>query len=160
MNELYFPVNIITFLIIKFILGFISDGFLNLFSQKFKSFSSLKPYFKHYGTLPAMIYAGLTVMIVGLIMITFYAAITKQFGKLTINVHSIYFLILSFLFGFIFDIIINKAGIFGNLLDKYYYAVTDIGSAILGGLALLFTTFISLSIIYIVEKIKKRKKRN
>ena len=46
MNELYFPVNIFIFLLIKFFLGFICDGFLNLFSQKFKAFASLKPYFQ------------------------------------------------------------------------------------------------------------------
>ena len=103
-----------------------------------------------------MLLAGLTVLGVSGMVILCYSLITKQFGKININVNILYILAMSFVFGFIADVLINKSRIFKNLLDLYYNKVTSLGSAALGGLALLFTTGMVVLFFVILNVIKSR----
>lgn len=146
-------INIILFLLLQFFVGCFSDFVLNILSRHFQTFSSLEGYFKHYKAIRAMIYAGLTVLISAIFVLFTFTLFSNQFGELNIDVNIFYILLLSFIFGVLIDFLINKLKIFGKWLDKYYKKVTTIGSAILGGSAILFSSLITLGIISIINRL-------
>ena len=113
--------NIVTFLFINFIVGFIADIILNDLSRKpasqvfpSKIIQSLNIYFINKSIIQAAIYAGLTVIFVLIPTIYLFNLYFDIFEN------TLLFSIFSFITGFISDIIIDKLNIFGNTLKPFY----------------------------------------
>jgi hypothetical protein len=136
--------NIILFVFINFIIGFVSDIFLNYFSKQFKFLSSLKPYFKNQSVIKCAIDAGLTI-IFALFINMFISYYLLGFIIPNNSKQLLYFCILAFILGYILDIIIYKIKIFGNRLNTYY---KKIGPGFWGASAFVFSIVIS----YIIKK--------
>tara|TARA_B110000495_G_C22857498_1_gene500007 strand:+ start:172 stop:639 length:468 start_codon:yes stop_codon:yes gene_type:complete len=148
----------ILFLLLNFVIGFFSDIVLNLLAnQDIKFLKTLKPYFANKSVTKAALYAGITVIIiVGIIMSIFKITYDKYLPG-TINEYLIYLLI-TFVIGFIADIVIYKINIFPKL--KLYYQT--VGKGLWGALAVLFSVIISLFGLYLyqtkdiwIQKLKK-----
>lgn len=126
---------ILYFVIVNFIVAFISDIVLNLsgFVQ------SLQPYFQDKTVLESATYAGLTILIALLITMVFSSAL---FGFTVPNSNSklVKYCVLAFILGYIMDIIINRMHIFGDSLDLYY---ATLGEGFWGAAAFLFSIVIS-----------------
>ena len=147
------------FVFINFIVSFFSDIILNdlannkLYKSKSKIILSLKDYFENKSIIVSGIYAGLTVIIC--------LIITSLISKLILNFYFpnnlkelIYFNILSFLTGYIADILIDKLNIFGSSLYKYYKIA---GAGFWGAIAFIFSINTSYLINYILCELFKQK---
>ena len=138
-----------TFLFINFIIGFISDIILNDLSRKpastifpSKIIQSLNSYFVNKSIIQAANYAGLTVIIVLIPTILLFNLYFNLFEN------KLLFTIVSFITGFISDIIIDKMNLFGNSLKPFYKLA---GSGFWGGMAIAFSVFLSYLIqIYLL----------
>lgn len=139
------------FLIFNALIGFFSDVVINILTHMNLSFlNSLKPYFDNKSVFKAAFYASITVLIiVGFIMELFDLIYDKYLPE-TKNEYII-FIILTFIIGFLSDIIINRVNIFPRL--KEYYK--DVGEGLWGGLAILFSVIISLILLYIYNNYDK-----
>ncbi len=117
-------------LYINFIIGFISDIFLNIMSRYnvTEIISSLLPYFKENGVFKSSLLAGLTTYVSALITL-------RIFGKSIIG---------SFIVGYILDIIIDRTNIFGDSLKPYYKIA---GAGFWGGVAIMFAMIVSLFVL-------------
>ena len=137
----------ILFLVFNFLIGFFSDIVLNLLAnQDIQFLSTLKPYFANKSVAKAALYAGLTVIIiVGIIMSIFQLTYDKYLPE-TVNEIVVYLLI-TFIIGFIADIVIYKINIFPKL--KLYYQ--KVGKGLWGGLAILFSVIASLIGLYLYQ---------
>lgn len=138
--------NIHIFLIINFIIGFVSDIVLNKLSYyNFMKLNTLRPYFENKTIMVAALYAGITVyVIVGIISIVF-RIFNKRYLPSTQKEYIIY-LLLTFVIGFIADYIIYWIDIFPKL-ELYY---KEVGKGLWGGLAILFSVMIGLLIKHII----------
>jgi H+/Cl- antiporter ClcA len=150
--------NEILFLVFNFLIGFFSDIVLNILAnQDIQFLKSLKPYFANKSVSKAALYAGITVVIiVGIIMSIFQLTYDKYLPE-TVNEYFIYLLI-SFVIGFIADIVIYKINIFPKF--KLYYQ--KVGKGLWGSLAILFSVITSLIGLYLyqnkdiwIQKVKK-----
>ena len=145
--------NIITFLFINFLIGFISDIILNDLSRKpaslifsSKIIKSLNIYFINKSIIQAGIYAGLTVVFVLLPTIIIFNMYYDIFDN------KILFTIFSFITGYLSDIIIETLNIFGDTLKPFYKIA---GSGLWGGLAIAFSVILSYLIqIYLLPILK------
>ena len=137
--------NELLFLIFNALIGFFSDIIINILTHMNLSFlNSFKPYFQNKSVFKAAFYASITVLIiVGFIMELFDLIYDKYLPE-TKNEYII-FIILTFILGYISDIIINRVNIFPKL-KKYY---KDVGEGLWGGLAIVFSVIISLILLYI-----------
>ena len=137
--------NELLFLIFNALIGFFSDIVINILTHMNLSFlNSLKPYFQNKSVFKAAFYASITVLIiVGFIMELFDLIYDKYLPE-SQNEY-IVFIILTFILGYISDIIINRVNIFPRL-KKYY---KDVGEGLWGGLAIVFSVIISLILLYI-----------
>lgn len=137
--------NELLFLIFNALIGFFSDIVINILTHMNLSFlNSFKPYFQNKSVFKAAFYASITVLIiVGFIMELFDLIYDKYLPE-TKNEYII-FIILTFILGYISDIIINRVNIFPKL-KKYY---KDVGEGLWGGLAIVFSVIISLILLYI-----------
>jgi hypothetical protein len=140
MNTVY------TFIFINFIVSFISDIVLNDLStlNNYKSLSSLAPYFKDKYIVEAGLYAGLTIVVVlvGLISlsnITLGYYIPKRGYQLA------QYCCLAYILGYVIDVLIEKLSVFGTSLDKFYETV---GSGHSGAIAFVFSIMISYFLQY------------
>jgi hypothetical protein len=138
----------IIFLLINFIVGFVSDIILNDLSRKpasrifqSKIIRSLRPYFIRKSIIQAAIYAGITVVIVLLPTIYIFNIYFDVFE----NIFN--FILLSFCMGYIADILIDKLNIFGKTLKPYYNIA---GSGLWGGMAIMFSVIISYIIQFVI----------
>ena len=138
--------NIHIFLIINFIIGFVSDIVLNKLSYyNVMKLNTLRPYFENKTIVEAALYAGITVyVIVGIISIIF-KLLNKRYLPSTQKEYVIY-LLLTFVIGFIADYIIYWIDIFPKL-ELYY---KEVGKGLWGGLAILFSVMIGLLIKHII----------
>jgi uncharacterized membrane protein len=138
----------ILFLSSNALIGFVSDIILNYLSNyKILNLHTLKPYFQNKSTFMAALYAMITVLIiVVIIMQTFKLYYNKTLPENTKE--TLVYLILTFVIGYIADILIHKLDIFPKL--KLYYRV--IGSGLWGGLAILFSVSISLLLLYLYNR--------
>jgi len=138
----------IYFLVINFFIGLFSDIILNYLthapSNYVKPLSSLKPYFSNKSVMKAAIYAGITVIIIVAMITNTFKLFYQKPLPTTVNEYLV-FLMITFAYGYICDIIINRCNIF-PLLKKYY---NELGEGLWGGLAILFSVVISLIIIYL-----------
>jgi hypothetical protein len=142
--------NIYIFLIINFIIGFLSDIILNHLSHfNFMKLNTLRPYFENKTMFEAALYAGITVFIIILAIIGIYYIIYKRYLPNTLNEYII-FLLISFVVGYIGDYIIYWIDIFPGL--KLYY--NQVGIGLWGAIAILFSVIISLFILFGLNKLK------
>jgi H+/Cl- antiporter ClcA len=139
------------FLIFNALVGFFSDIVLNIIAKHdiYKPITTLRPYFEDKTMFQAAFYALLTVIIiVGIIMKIFQLFYNKYLPE-TKKEYVIYF-ILTFIVGYIGDIVIYKLNIFPKL--KEYYKV--VGKGLWGALAILFSVVLSLIGIHVYRNIK------
>ncbi len=104
------------------------------------------PYFKNKTTIEAGIYAGLTILsaIIPLILIS-----KKLFVEyIPTNNNIIIIIIIGFIIGYIYDIIIDKFNIFGEPLKPFY---KEHGSGFLGGASVVFTILVYKFMVYFVN---------
>lgn len=141
MTELY------SFLTIIFIVTFICDLILNFLSRQTlapKSIKALKSYFDYYNNITLTgVYASITVIVCYLItaLITF---LLFNFCVPT-NMNQLYMILLiAAPVGYISDIIIYKAKIFGSTLDSFY---KEAGAGLYGALSFIFAIVISFFLI-------------
>ena len=136
------------FLSLNSLIGFTSDIVLNhLSNYKILNLHTLKPYFQNKSVITAGLYAMITVLIiVVIIMQTFRLYYNKTLPENTKE--TLVYLLLTFIIGYIADILIHKLDIFPKL--KLYYKV--IGSGLWGGLAILFSVSISLLFLYLYNR--------
>ena len=134
------------FILLNFWIGFFSDMVLNFLSttsgsKLFNSqiIKSLRPYFKKRGILQAAIDAGLTVIIVLMIVMATSSLILGFSTPNNIKQLS-FFLPIAFIYGWIADVFIRDFKIFGGDLDKYYSVA---GAGLWGAAAITFSIIIS-----------------
>ena len=133
------------FLIFNALMGFFSDVVINILTHMNLSFlNSLKPYFENKSVFKAALYASITVLIIVVFIMELFDLFYDKYLPETKNEYII-FIILTFIIGYISDIIINRINIFPRL--KEYYK--DVGDGLWGGLAIVFSVIISLILLYI-----------
>jgi len=144
------------FLLFNSKIAFLSDIILNILATKkikilekysfMDSLKTLKPYFENKSMFQAAFYALLTVIIiVGIIMKIFQIFYDKYLPET--NKEIFIYLVLSFIVGYIGDILIYKLNIFPKL--KLYYRV--VGKGLWGAIAIVFSVFMSLIYLYIYK---------
>ncbi len=127
-------------------IAFFSDILLNILSRHIKLFYTLKPYFQNKSMFEAAFYALLTVIIiVGIIMKIFQIFYDKYLPET--NKEIFIYLVLSFIVGYIGDILIYKWNIFPRL--KTYYRV--VGKGLWGAIAIVFSVFMALVYLYLYK---------
>jgi hypothetical protein len=136
--------SIIIFLLLNFIVSFMSDIILNDLSTNFNIIKSLQPYFYKQSIIKCAFDAGMTVLFALVINMLFSYFL---FGFIVPNsfTNLIYFCILAFFIGYILDILIYKFKVFGNRLNVYY---KKFGAGLWGSLAFVFSIVIS----YFIKK--------
>lgn len=144
----------ILFLLFNAKIAFFSDILLNIlatrnigFLEKYSfmnSLKTLKPYFVNKSMFQAAFYALLTVVIiVGIIMKIFQIFYDKYLPE---NKKEIFiYLVLSFIVGYIGDILIYKLNIFPRL-QKYYRVV---GKGLWGAIAIVFSVIVAFILLYL-----------
>ena len=146
----------ILFLLLNAKIAFFSDILLNILANSnikffknsgfYNSLKTLKPYFENKSPFLAAFYALLTVIIiVGIIMKIFqifYDKYLPEKGK-----EIFIYLVISFIVGYVGDILIYKLDIFPRL--KTYYRV--VGKGLWGAIAIVFSVFMSLIYLYIYK---------
>jgi len=146
--------NELLFLLLNAKIAFFSDILLNIlansklfqYSGLFNKIRTLKPYFQNKSMFLAAFYALLTVVIIiGIIMKTFHIIHDKYLPES--KKEYFIFLVISFLIGYLGDIIIYKINIFPKL--KQYYRV--VGKGLWGALAIVFSIIIALLYLYIYQ---------
>ena len=143
--------KISTFILINFIVAFLSDITLNDLSRaplsnshNLDTIKTLKIYFENKSILWAGVLAGLTIIFALVLLIV----INKLLFKYWIPenwLDLLKFCILAFFIGYIVDIIIDKLNIFGNTLKPFYKKA---GSGFWGAFAFVFSIVIS----FIIQK--------
>lgn len=151
--------NYYFFIFINFMVSLFSDIILNdlankkLYNTKSKIILSLKEYFDNKSIIISGIYAGLTVII----CLIFTGIISKFIFNFNLpdNLKNLFlFNILSFITGYIADILIDKFNIFGKSLDNYY---KQAGAGFWGAIAFIFSINISYFINFILCELFKQK---
>ena len=148
------------FLLLNAKIAFLSDIILNILATKkikflekysiMDSLKTLKPYFENKTPFQAAFYALLTVIIiVGIIMKIFQIFYNKYLPESSKEVFI--YLVLSFIVGYVGDILIYKWDIFPRL--KTYYRV--VGRGLWGAIAIVFSVFMSLIYLYIFNNFDK-----
>ena len=142
------------FILINFCIGFFSDIALNILTKKNVEYlSSLKPYFSNKSALRAAVYAGITVAVIVFVISKIFKETYKYYGEPNKELPATYeeyqiFIIITFLIGYLADIIIYKVNIFPKL--KQYY--NDIGYGLWGGLAIVFSVVVSFVLLYLYRE--------
>ena len=132
------------FILINGLVGFFSDIVLNgLSNYKLMNLNTLRPYFNHHSIVGAATLASITTMVVVYIICFVYKLIYDKYLPKT-NRERIVFVILTFIIGYIADVIIHRLNIFPKL--KLYYKV--VGGGLWGGLAITFSVILSYLILY------------
>ena len=142
--------TIILYILLNFAVSFFSDVTLNDLSRPPLSnlignntiIFSLRPYFQNKSIIQSGIYAGLTI-VSALILNMFLSKIAFGFYVPSKNIELMKFLLLAFPLGYVIDIFISRAHIFGGGLIKYYQVA---GEGFWGATSFLF----SLAISYIL----------
>ena len=148
------------FLLFNAKIAFLSDIILNILATKkikilekysfMDSLKTLKPYFENKSMFQAAFYALLTVIIiVGIIMKIFQVFYDKYLPES--NKEIFIYLVISFILGYVGDILIYKWDIFPKL--KTYYRV--VGKGLWGAIAIVFSVFMSLIYLYIIHNYDK-----
>lgn len=138
------------FIIINFCVAFLSDIILRFLSKQNINpiLTSLKLYFKNKSIIYAGFLAGLTIVSALLISIS-VSYLCYGFLMPSNYKELIYFLIISFILGYIIDYLIYKWQIFGKSLNKYYQLA---GAGFWGAIAFLFSIIVSYLLLYLIYK--------
>jgi hypothetical protein len=150
----------ILFIIVLFCVSFISDLILNDLTRhplnkthNSSIIKSLETYFSDKSIIISGIYAGLTVVIsyLLLIMLNLISPLREAvYSKL--NNKTLYKLLtelcIAFIFGYIIDVVIYKARIFGSSLDNYYFVA---GAGAWGAAAFIFAIIITYVLLRFVK---------
>ena len=132
------------FILINGFVGFFSDMVLNgLSNYKLMNLNTLRPYFNHHSIVGAATLASITTMVVVYIICFLYKSLYDKYLPET-NRERIVFVILTFIIGYIADVLIHRLNIFPKL--KLYYKV--VGGGLWGGLAITFSVILSYLILY------------
>lgn len=135
------------FILINGLVGFFSDIVLNgLSNYKLMNLNTLRPYFNHHSIVGAATLASITTMVVVYIICFLYKLIYDKYLPKT-NRERIVFVILTFIIGYIADVLIHRLNIFPKL--KLYYKV--VGGGLWGGLAITFSVILSYLILYYIN---------
>lgn len=130
--------NTTDFIIVNFFVGFFSDIFLNVISFNTKYLQSLRKYFNNLSVTRAAIYAGLTIVSALIPTMLIYKILTNKYVPKS-NKDLIYFVILTFIIGYVYDILIEQYNVFPDL-DEYYELY---GAGFWGAFAFVFSVVIS-----------------
>ena len=142
------------FIIINFIVSAISDIVIQYFAYQPDAnarLKSLRHYYKVYGKMLAIVLAGITVCSLLLIHLLLFKGLFGIYLPTSNSKLIMYFLILSFILGYVTDYIINTQHVFGHALDEYYkikYAY------VWGMMAYVFSIIISYTILLFIFGIK------
>ena len=132
------------FILINGFVGFFSDMVLNgLSNYKLMNLNTLRPYFNHHSIVGAATLASITTMVVVYIICFLYKSLYDKYLPET-NRERIVFVILTFIIGYIADVLIHRLNIFPKL--KLYYKL--VGGGLWGGLAITFSVILSYLILY------------
>lgn len=134
----------IVFILIIFIVAFISDIVLNDLTMYYKRITSLQSYFHEHSILECALSSAITVIFALLITMVVSYILYGFHTPNNLN-HLIKFSILAFCLGYIIDVIIENQKLFGNRLDDYY---NQVGSGVWS--AITFVFYIRIS--YILQK--------
>ena len=126
--------KIFTFILLNFIVGFISDIILNDLSKRISFLNTLIPYFENKSIILAGIYAGLTIVSAILVLLPLSNIIFNFYIPSNLKDLSKY-LLLAYIIGFIFDYLIYVLKIFDNL-EEYY---KNAGAGHWGAIAFIFS---------------------
>ena len=129
------------FIIVSFVVGFISDIALNDLSRTTKAFSTLQPYFKQQLITASGAFAGTTVAIATSILLVIFNLIYKTHLPLWTLKSVGMFLCTGYVVGYLLDVFIEKMNIFGDKLKPFY---AEFGSGNSGAIAFVFALLISL----------------
>jgi hypothetical protein len=141
--------KVIIFLLINFVVAFISDIVLNDLAVFYKIIPSLQPYYKNHSLTESGVLASLTI-VVALIITMLISKLLLNIAIPT-NINKLgYFALIAFVVGYIIDIIIYKQKIFGNRLDEYY---KTFGAGFWGATAFVFSVVVSFFIQKIILRI-------
>ena len=142
--------TIVLFVLINFIVAFLSDLGLNILSTNYNIVPSLKPYFYGENMLVTGAAAGLTIVVALIINMAISYILYRFIIPINLN-QLINFCLLGFLLGYVIDILIYKMKIFGNRLNTYY---KELGAGFWGASDFVFSILISYIIQnYILMKI-------
>jgi hypothetical protein len=131
--------KVFIFILLNFIVGFISDIALNVLSTRYGIVSSLKPYFAKQTVLSSAFNAGLTIVVALLITMVVFFFFFEIF--MPTNYKTLfYFCCVAFIIGYASDYFIYAWKIFGDKLDLYYKKV---GYGFWGASAFIFSIITS-----------------
>ena len=146
----------ILFLLFNAKIAFLSDILLNILANSdikyfknsgfYNSLKTLKPYFSNKSPIIAAFYALLTVIIIVGIIMKIFQIFYDKYSPETHKEIFIY-LVISFIVGYLGDILIYKLDIFPKL--KLYYRV--VGKGLWGAIAIVFSVFMSLIYLSIIN---------
>jgi hypothetical protein len=151
----------ILLLSLYFFIGFISDLFLNYLSRQSYSPSTIKAlkiYFDrkniksaHLRHFISAANAGFTVLSAIIVVMLLSQLLFGFFHPKTI--HELWrFIIIAFIIGYAYDILIYKIQLFGNTLNPYY---TLAGAGLWGAMAIVFSVLVTY-IVYINFFLQKK----
>ncbi len=126
------------FIVVNFFVGFFSDIFLNVISSNTKYLQSLRKYFNNLSMTKAAIFAGLTIISALIPTMLIYKILTNKYVPKS-NKDLSYFVILTFIIGYVYDILIEQYNVFPNL-DEYYQLY---GAGFWGAFAFVFSVVVS-----------------
>jgi len=144
----------ILFVCIVFVVSFLSDIVLNGLSTHY--ITTLRPYFHNHSILKCALDAGATVL-VGLAITMLISFLLLGFTVPKNLTTLFYFCSIAFVIGYMLDILIYKAKIFGDRLDLYYKTY---GAGWLGAFAFVFAIIISYIVLSYGTRNKAIRSRN
>lgn len=133
--------KVFIFIIVSFVVGFISDIVLNDLSRTTNMFSSLQPYFLKQMITVSGAFAGFTIVIATSILLVIFNLIYKTYLPLLTFKSVGMFLGIGYIVGYLLDVFIDKMNIFGDTLKPFY---KEFGSGNSGAVAFVFALLISL----------------
>ena len=105
-----------------FIIAAVSDIVLNELSflpNATITLTSLRPYYRKYGSILSPVLAGITVVVVFFINTILFKLLFSTFLPTT-RMNTVWFILMAIILGIIADVVIDRYRIFGNSLNEYY----------------------------------------
>lgn len=141
---------IVQFIIVIFVVSFISDIILNDLSKRncSKIITALKPYFSNKSIVESGIYAGITIISALIPTMLVFRVIEGNGNWTPVTLLQLFkMLVIAFPIGYVFDIMIDKLKIFGDTLNVYYKIA---GSGFWGALSFEFAIFVTYIIVNVL----------
>ena len=132
--------NILVFILVSFAVGFVSDVVLNDLSKNVSMFRPLVPYFKNKFITESGICAGTTIAVATTMLLFIFKTFFNKYLPTTQR-DLVIFLVIGYILGFLLDIVICRANVFGETLKPYY---DSFGCGNSGAIAFIFAIVVSL----------------